>query len=139
MPTYMYKCDSCSHELEIFQHMSEFKELKKCPQCHKNELYQVISVYGCVKQEPKTLIQQAELNTKKLGKYGLEEKRRKDKLENEIRRKKPLIEKGLIPEDSIGKEKPKMWYGELDKNKEKEIFSGKDSKKKIKKYIKDGK
>jgi ribosomal protein L44E len=119
--------------------MSEFKELKRCPTCKKNTLYQVYSVHSVIKSEPKTLIQQAERNTKKLGKYELEEKRRRDKLLTEVQRKAPLIKKGLLPPDAIGKEKPKTWYGEIDEKKKKELFTGNDSKKKIKKYIKEGK
>ena len=32
MPTYVYRCDSCSHQFEIFQKMSD-DALDTCPQC----------------------------------------------------------------------------------------------------------
>lgn len=32
MPTYDYVCESCGHELEVFQSMSE-KPKRKCPSC----------------------------------------------------------------------------------------------------------
>jgi len=32
MPTYDYRCESCGHEFERFQSMTE-KPLKKCPEC----------------------------------------------------------------------------------------------------------
>jgi len=34
MPTYEYKCKSCSHAFEVFQAMSE-PPLKECPKCGK--------------------------------------------------------------------------------------------------------
>ena len=34
MPTYEYVCESCGHEFEQFQNMSD-KPLKKCPKCSK--------------------------------------------------------------------------------------------------------
>lgn len=37
MPTYEYICNSCSHEFEVFQKMTE-SPLKKCPECKKNAL-----------------------------------------------------------------------------------------------------
>ncbi|GHT41109.1 FmdB family transcriptional regulator [Planctomycetales bacterium] len=42
MPTYEYHCDSCSHELEEFQSISD-TPLKKCPKCGKNKLRRLIS------------------------------------------------------------------------------------------------
>jgi putative FmdB family regulatory protein len=32
MPTYVYRCDSCEHQFEIFQRMSE-DPLDTCPEC----------------------------------------------------------------------------------------------------------
>ena len=37
MPTYGYKCDSCGHELEAFQKMSD-APLRTCPSCGKDAL-----------------------------------------------------------------------------------------------------
>jgi len=41
MPTYEYHCDSCSHEFEEFQYITD-APLKKCPQCRKNKLRRLI-------------------------------------------------------------------------------------------------
>lgn len=43
MPTYDYRCTSCSHEFEEFQSMSA-KTLKKCPKCSKNKLERLIGI-----------------------------------------------------------------------------------------------
>lgn len=43
MPTYEYRCDACSHEMEEFQSMSA-KPLKKCPQCGKSKLKRLIGI-----------------------------------------------------------------------------------------------
>jgi len=42
MPTYEYKCESCSYKLEQFQWFSE-KPLETCPNCKKNTLQRLIS------------------------------------------------------------------------------------------------
>ncbi len=47
MPTYDYKCNSCSHTLEIFQSMTE-KAKRKCPKCGKNTLERLIGTGAAV-------------------------------------------------------------------------------------------
>ena len=42
MPTYEYKCDSCGHEFEAVQKITE-KPLTECPNCKKNEAKRLIS------------------------------------------------------------------------------------------------
>ena len=37
MPTYDYRCESCGHELEVFQRISEAPK-RKCPRCKKSKL-----------------------------------------------------------------------------------------------------
>ena len=37
MPTYEYRCESCGHNFDEFQSITE-KPLKKCPQCGKLKL-----------------------------------------------------------------------------------------------------
>lgn len=37
MPTYGYKCETCGHELEAFQKMSD-APLRTCPSCGKDAL-----------------------------------------------------------------------------------------------------
>lgn len=41
MPTYDYVCDSCGHEFEAFQGITE-DALRKCPECGKNKLRRLI-------------------------------------------------------------------------------------------------
>lgn len=41
MPTYGYRCKSCSYELEEFQKISD-PLLVQCPSCHKDTLVRII-------------------------------------------------------------------------------------------------
>ena len=41
MPTYQYRCQSCEHELELFQGITEAPK-KKCPSCKRRSLKRVI-------------------------------------------------------------------------------------------------
>jgi putative FmdB family regulatory protein len=45
MPIYEYRCQSCGHELEKLQRMSD-PELKDCPACGKAKLRRLISAAG---------------------------------------------------------------------------------------------
>jgi len=45
MPIYEYQCQSCSHELEKLQKLSD-APLSLCPQCGKDELRRKISAAG---------------------------------------------------------------------------------------------
>jgi len=45
MPIYEYKCDSCGHELEAFQKLSD-DLLVTCPQCHQDALRKKVSAAG---------------------------------------------------------------------------------------------
>jgi putative FmdB family regulatory protein len=42
MPTYNYACDSCGHEFEREQRITE-KPLKKCPKCGKDNARRMIT------------------------------------------------------------------------------------------------
>ncbi|MGH1471498.1 MAG: FmdB family zinc ribbon protein [Cellvibrionaceae bacterium] len=42
MPIYEYQCESCGHELEVLQKMSD-PLLKKCPECNKSMLKKKVS------------------------------------------------------------------------------------------------
>jgi putative FmdB family regulatory protein len=46
MPTYVYKCDSCDHQFEIFQRMSD-DPLDACPNCGE-KVRRVIHPVGVV-------------------------------------------------------------------------------------------
>lgn len=45
MPNYEYRCQSCNHELEVLQKLSD-PELSDCPSCHQPELKKLISAVG---------------------------------------------------------------------------------------------
>ena len=45
MPIYEYRCQSCSHELEVMQKLSD-PELSDCPSCGKPALKKLISPVG---------------------------------------------------------------------------------------------
>lgn len=45
MPIYEYRCQSCDHELEALQKLSD-PELCDCPSCHQPELKKLMSAVG---------------------------------------------------------------------------------------------
>lgn len=45
MPIYEYRCNSCSHEFETIQKVSE-EPLQVCPQCEKSALVKKVSAAG---------------------------------------------------------------------------------------------
>lgn len=78
MPRYTFKCEKCNEYSELVCTISEYDEKSakwKCPCCHSKRVhrdYSVDSIFGSVSQEPKTLGQLAERNTKKYGKSKVE-------------------------------------------------------------------
>lgn len=88
MPTYDFECSSCEYHEEIIQPMSS-SSVKECPECGAVDTFRVVVLtapYTSVK-EVKTIQQQAEKNTKSMGKYELEEKRLKDQINNGVSQK----------------------------------------------------
>lgn len=45
MPIYEYRCNTCNHELEVIQKLSD-PELSDCPACGQPELKKLISAVG---------------------------------------------------------------------------------------------
>ncbi len=45
MPIYEYQCESCGHEMEALQKMSD-DALVECPECHAKALKKLISAAG---------------------------------------------------------------------------------------------
>ena len=45
MPIYEYECDSCGHQMEAIQRMSD-DPLSLCPSCEENHLRRLISAAG---------------------------------------------------------------------------------------------
>tara|TARA_R100001244_G_scaffold48965_1_gene43497 strand:- start:2519 stop:2878 length:360 start_codon:yes stop_codon:yes gene_type:complete len=84
MPTYEYQCKKCDHNFEIVKAFGD-PHKKKCPDCGKYSLYQVINPPTIfVKGEPTTLGQLSERNTAKMGKYELDDKRDWQKKGNQL-------------------------------------------------------
>ena len=47
MPTYDYECNSCGHEFELFQVISDSPR-KKCPECGKLRLRRLFGTGGAI-------------------------------------------------------------------------------------------
>jgi len=96
--------------LEQVSSIADYKPLKKCPGCGKNTLFRVYSGVGIIiNGNPTTVGKLAEENTKKLGRYGLEEKIRQD-AEKRIKKSSSKLPPGmrrLKKEAPLGKEKIK--------------------------------
>ncbi len=45
MPIYEYQCQSCGHELEVLQKISD-PSLTECPECHQDALQKKVSAAG---------------------------------------------------------------------------------------------
>lgn len=113
-----YICDECDHSFVVKQNLHDPLK-KKCPNCGKHKLYQDLTgQHTFVYQECKTLGHQAERNTERMGKYDLEERRRKDKFNK--KKKKPT------------------WYNPEGKSLEKELKNI-NTPEKQHKYIMEGK
>jgi putative FmdB family regulatory protein len=98
MPTYDYSCKSCEYVFEAKHGFNE--DAPPCPECGKNKLEQIINEAPLVfiKGEPSTIGQLADRNTKKMGRYELENKRREDNMDDhkkhkEVREKRHRINK----------------------------------------------
>lgn len=74
MVTYEYKCTICQHQFEHRKSIKD-KHLEICPACNQFSLETVIAggIHASVERDVTTLGQQAEKNSKKLGKYKVEE------------------------------------------------------------------
>jgi putative FmdB family regulatory protein len=74
MPLYEYACPDCEIAFDVFQKMSD-SHLTKCPICEENTLRRLFSVpHVTVADNPKTVGQLAEYNTKRMSKDEHEEK-----------------------------------------------------------------
>lgn len=133
-----YICDNCDYCFVVLQDIND-NILKRCPKCNKKKLYQDLTgqhtyIYG----SPTTLGHQASRNTEQMGKYELQEKRQREKIERRRQVRQPLVERGIISEANLEKEPETPWFGKLDKTKEQQINN--DSTGKIAhKYIMEGK
>jgi hypothetical protein len=106
----------------VVEHKSMDDPLKKkCPECKKMKLYQDLTgQHSFVYQDCKTLGHQAQRNTERMGKYDLEERRRKDEERDKLKKRKPT------------------WYNSEGKNLKKELAHLNTADKKHR-YIMEGK
>jgi putative FmdB family regulatory protein len=81
MPKYDYGCNHCGFLWDDVVQSINDSPKKKCPKCNKMTLERLISggLQPFVRGEATTLGQLAEQNTKKMGRYELQEKRAKNK------------------------------------------------------------
>lgn len=116
-----YICDECDHSFMVQQKMDAGLK-RKCPECGKKALYQDLSgQHTFVYQDCKTLGHQAQRNTERMGKYDLEERRKRDaKVEQAKKRSK------------------KSWYNPDGQDLKKDL-STLDTAEKKNKYIMEGK
>ena len=107
MPTYDYKCESCNYETEIVHGFNQ--PTPKCETCNddlKIVINQAPMVF--VKGEAKTLGQLSEQNTKKMGRYELEDKRNHQQ-KGKVEKEKDWWQKsGDATSKEIGKMNPKQ-------------------------------
>lgn len=123
MPHYDYECKKCLHSEEVFQKMSD-EPLTKCPSCKKKQFRRIITqVTGFVKGG-NTVGHLAEKNTKKLGKYALEEKVLEHSKRSEACKR------------HLKKNSPNKLYGKLDEKTRNKVLKNAQTKRK---YILEGK
>lgn len=136
MIEYDYVCEACNTHVTIPQSIKD-KPISTCPKCNRESLVRQISGGLCAfVRDPSgstiTLGQQAERNTKAMGTYELQEKRRLHKTQEKAARKRAVEESGGTYVDRPDEHKP--FYGTADHNKinkmtakqkEKYIFEGK--------------
>jgi putative FmdB family regulatory protein len=83
VPFYAFKCDKCDNSYEEFRAMGDFP--KKCPRCETkynagfHQDYSKSNVTGVTYGNPTTVGQQAEINTRKLGKEQMQLMEESDK------------------------------------------------------------
>jgi len=79
MPTYDFECEKCAYYTEIKQGFED-PSTHTCPHCNEPTLIKVYinAPAMFVRGEPTTIGHLADRNTKKMGKYELQEKSNKD-------------------------------------------------------------
>lgn len=98
MPKYDYGCNHCGFLWDDVVQSINDSPKKKCPKCSKMTLERLISggLQPFVRGEATTLGQLAEQNTKKMGRYELQEKRAKNKEDTDAGLKRHQEEIKLI-------------------------------------------
>lgn len=87
MITYHYKCETCAHEIEVQQRITE-KPIKECFACKQFTMVRIISGgLPPICNNVTTLGQYASRQSKKMGHYEKEDKKREYKEANKLARK----------------------------------------------------
>lgn len=137
MRIYAFICDvedgGCGHSWD--KELDPKEKIKStCPNCKKRkpvrQNWEANNTYCGVVQEPSTIGQLAERNTKNMGRYELDSKHAADDARNEKTKKALGIDKQKQP-----------WYGTMDSDTKKRLFSGTklEQAEKQTKYIMEGK
>lgn len=142
MPRRVYFCtnDDCCNTYEKYQGYEEIDRI--CNICGSSVFQDLTNVYGSV-SEPRTLGALADKNASKMGEAKISEIERKREADFEKKRQaeREHLEKTVPGIKFIEKKKEKPWFGELPKDIKKDIFNkkGEEQKKRIEKYIHEGK
>lgn len=114
MPCYDFECESCAYYTEIKQSFDD-PNTHNCPHCGKKTLVKVFinppSIM--VRGEPSTIGQLADRNTKKMGKYEIEDKNKANgiKPENTVDKKRREINRRI---NSMTKTQKLKWIKDGD-------------------------
>lgn len=119
MPIYVYVCESCENSFEISQSIKD-DPLVHCDNCDEDALYKSIQPAFIV-GEPTTIGALAERNTKKIGRYELENLRSKHKSDGKEAKNQLMGEQKKGPKSDLYKKINKM----TDKQKKRYIQDGK--------------
>lgn len=133
MPEYVYRCNACLYEYEIHQRIIE-KPITLCPGCGENKCERLICEPIVIDCGPTTVGGQADRNTRNMGKYELEDKR-KSNLESNQTANSTFAEK--ITGGKALKPTKKPWYHGQNNVTPKQINKMND--KQVMKFIKEGK
>lgn len=109
--SYNYLCNKCNEKFEIIRSIKDNRQIL-CTKCNSKSVEIIIDggLPPIIKGEPTTLGQLAEKNSKKMGKYKVEEKTRQHKEAKRAASKRIMEEKGI-------QERNTPIYGKVDHNK----------------------
>lgn len=108
MPTYDYKCEECSAELNDIKQSFSDEPLSQCPECGKSTLYRVI--YGGLAtfvKDVKTVGQLADKNWSNMGSYKRSEIE-SSKKEETLKNQSPLSSLGSASKKQINAMSPEQ-------------------------------
>lgn len=103
MPTYEFACHTCEKIVEHYQSIHDDEVLRVCPECgecNPDLFYKIVSCpLMLIDKTPKTVGSFAEQNTKKVGRYKIDEFNEHVEQRRKVAKKK--LPKGAKPIDRI--------------------------------------